>query len=362
MVGLQRRLRKRWLGVVPLRDTTCIVLDCNNFADCLIDLGKVSDSQQEQLFLVLSRHISQDLFAPEVLYLQVQALYGNSTAKIEDFTNIWAEEFSRRFELANHVALETGYILGNGRYTIRLLIGTRINSSVYLASDISGGSVVVKELVIPVNTEAAVEQKLLEQFEREAGILARLDHGGIAKVIDHFVENGRSYLVMACAPGVNLREYVRLNAKLTESETLGIARQLVDVLEYLHGREPAVLHRDFTPDNLVYSAVDQRVKVVDFGAVNLYATKGTATLVGKQGYMPPEQFKGKPSPASDVYALGSTLLFLLTGEDPRGMGHVPPALSGLVSAALRELIEDCLKFDQEDRPSASKLVQRLALL
>jgi len=100
---------------------------------------------------------------------------------------------------------------------------------------------------------------------------------------------------------------------------------------------------------------------VDFGAANVYNTGKTATLIGKQSYMPPEQLRGKPSPASDIYALGASLSFLLTGKDMPSMGKLPPFDEGKVSQSLRELIENCTAFDSENRPDSDTVLQALSV-
>lgn len=353
------RQRRDPFSLKPKKTSTYLVIDCPHVADYPINLDRLSASQREKLFLTLSRYVPQDLFSPEALFLQVQSLSGNGAVGIGDFTQIWAEEFNRRFELANHVTLPPGHVCSNGRYTIGMLIATRINSSAYLAHDRQGNRIMIKELVVPVQVEAATQAKVIEQFDRETRILAGLDHRSIVKIRDHFVENGRSYIVMDCAAGRNLREHVRLNGKVSEENTLDIATELVDVLQYLHHQQPPVLHRDFTPDNLIYSVADRQVKVIDFGAANLYETEGTATLVGKQNYMPPEQFKGKPAPASDVYAFGATLLFLLTATEPLRMGKMAAGALNDISPPLQELIRDCTDFDLQRRPTCDELMERL---
>lgn len=337
-----------------------VILNFTDVPEYYIDLNRLSDYERQHFFRLLSRYAPQRLLSPEVLFMQVQSLYGEKPS-IESFTQIWAEEFDKRFELANHVSLSPGNVCGNNRYTVEMTIATRISSSTYLASDQNGTRVVLKELVIPINANEDIQKKLLEQFEREAGILVSLSHKAIVSIRDHFVENGRSYLVMDCVPGINLRHHVRQHGSLSQRQSVSIAQQLAEVLCYLHMQTPAIIHRDLTPDNIVYFENADLLKVVDFGAANIYQCHGTGTLIGKQGYMPPEQFKGKATPASDVYALGSTLVFLLSGTDPPGMGRMPETLLQ-VDSKLSELVQACLQFDQEDRPSAASLVEQLRMI
>jgi tRNA A-37 threonylcarbamoyl transferase component Bud32 len=337
-----------------------VVLNFGDSPECYVNLTALSEPDRQHFFRILSRNVPQRLLSPEVLFMQVHNLYGGNPS-IESFTQIWAEEFDKKFELANHVSLPAGQACGNNRYTIEMTIATRISSSTYLASDRDSNRVVLKELVVPVNADEVLQDKVIEQFDREASILASLSHKSIVSVKDHFVENGRSYLVMDCVSGNNIRHYVRQHGSLKQRRVVLIARQLAEVLCYMHTQEPPIIHRDLTPDNIVYSDDTDLLKVIDFGAANIYQSRGTGTLIGKQGYMPPEQFKGKATPASDIYALGSTLLFMLSGADPPGMGRMPDS-ELQVDLELHRVIQACLQFDQEGRPSAAELVEQLKVI
>lgn len=338
---------------------TILLINCDEMPDYALNLSRLSREQIELLFLWISRKVPATRLSPEALYLQMQSLYGDYSASMESFTQIWSDEFDRRFELANHVCLSPGQLCGNDRYRIEMVVATKINASVYLVSDNAGKRFVLKELIVPVGTEDSIHTKMLEQFSREASLLCNISHESIVKVVDHFVENGRSYVVLDCVQGGNLRQYVLHHGKLSEKLVIDIAKQIADVLCYLSSLEPPIIHRDLTPDNIVYSETDGRIVVVDFGAANIYHTEGTGTLIGKQGYMPPEQFKGKATPASDVYAFGSTLLYLLTAADPPGMGRLPSALD-FAGPELLALIKECLELDAENRPSCSELHDRLS--
>lgn len=126
--------------------------------------------------------------------------------------------------------------------------------------------------------------------------------------------------------GDNLREYVRKHGPLEESLVIDLMLQMADVLCYLHQQNPPIIHRDFTPDNLVLKA-DRSLIVIDFGAANEYIGTATGTLIGKQCYMPPEQVRGKSDLSTDLYALGGTASFLLTGNDPEALRSSHPRKS-----------------------------------
>ena len=342
------------------KSSRVIVLNFSDIPDITINIDAMSSAEQEQFFRIISRYAPQRLLAPEVLYMQVQSLLGKAPT-VDGFTQIWSQEFDRRFELANHVSLPAGRMIGNGRYTVELTIATRMSSSTYLVSDKQGQRFVVKELVVPVGTDEHVHEKLLQQFNREAAILASLSHPLIVNVRDHFVEDGRSYMVMDCVQGTNLRQYVHSFERIDDKRVVSIARQLLEILSYLHSQTPPVIHRDLTPDNIMYIAEKDEIRVIDFGAANIYRSEGTGTLIGKQGYMPPEQFKGKASPESDVYAFGSTLLFLLTGEDPPGMCRIPECARE-IDSELMSIAESCLQFELADRPSVDNLIAKFEAL
>ncbi|HEY9715404.1 MAG TPA: serine/threonine-protein kinase, partial [Chroococcales cyanobacterium] len=115
--------------------------------------------------------------------------------------------------------------------------------------------------------------------------------------------------------GQDLRQLVKQNGPQPVDSVLDWCRQIASILEYLHGLEPPLIHRDLTPDNLVLRN-DGSVVLIDFGASNQFVGAATGTLVGKQSYIAPEQLRGKATLQSDIYAFGATVYFLLTGRDP----------------------------------------------
>jgi serine/threonine-protein kinase len=165
-----------------------------------------------------------------------------------------------------------------------------------------------------------------EQFQREATILARLDHPNLPKVSDFFIAGGREYLVMDFVPGKDLR-MLMLEARkrgefLSEREVLGWASQLADALSYLHNQDPPILHRDIKPSNLKLTP-NGVLKLVDFGLVKLLTSdEVTITILQGRGtalYTPLEQYggdTGHTDARSDVYAFGATLYHLLTNQRP----------------------------------------------
>ncbi len=147
-------------------------------------------------------------------------------------------------------------------------------------------------------------------FQREAKILQGLNHPYIARVLDHFVENDRHYLMLEHVNGVDLRA-VKEHGQQGERLIMRWALDMALITSYLHSKDPPIIHRDITPDNIVLDRLGS-IKLIDFGAANELLGTATGTLVGKQCYIPPEQFRGKATTQSDIYALGCTLYYLAT--------------------------------------------------
>jgi serine/threonine protein kinase len=208
--------------------------------------------------------------------------------------------------------------------------------------------------------------KQLELFEREAGILARLDHPAIPRVFDFVRTPGAPavHIVQEFIDGPSLKERIEGNPMLGQGEVAELAHQMLEVLEYLHGRAPPVLHRDIKPSNVLLRA-GGGAALVDFGGVLLgWRPPGSEgeTVVGTFGYMPPEQLLGQAGPASDLYALGATLLHALTGRAPTdfpfdsGRIEVP---RDLPSGGLVTLIEALLRPAPRDRPPTAGAALKL---
>ena len=222
-------------------------------------------------------------------------------------------------------------------------------SAIYLARNHEGRKLILKELVLHKSDEASM-QKAKELFTREAGFLVKLKHPQIARVHDHFIENNRDYLVLDYIPGQSLRQLVTREGPQNEEKVLEWAHGIAGILLYLHGQDPAIIHRDLTPENLVLGE-DNLIHLIDFGAANEYVATATGTLIGKQAYIAPEQFRGKAAPASDIYALGATLHFLLTGEDPEALSESHPAqIRQSVSQQVDSFVASLTSIDLAKRP------------
>ncbi len=202
----------------------------------------------------------------------------------------------------------------------------------------------------------ATSWKDVELAEREARVLQSLSHPKLPQYIDHFEEGGALYLVMEKIEGESLGSVHKRGAVLGERDVWRLLQDASDVLDYLHGRAPPVIHRDLKPGNVIRRP-DGSFAFVDFGAVrDKLRPKGGSTVVGTFGYMAPEQVQGRAMPASDVYAVGATAVAMLTGCEPeelphRGLGiDVARALAGR-EATLVRVLERMLEPDPERRAS-----------
>jgi serine/threonine-protein kinase len=187
----------------------------------------------------------------------------------------------------------------------------------YLAWDKVGGFngrlglLVLKEM----NADMAQIAKAQELFEREARILKGLHHPGIPQYYDFFVEGGKKYLAMELIHGQDLEQRILLSGPVTVQQAVEWMIQTCDILDYIHSSSPPLIHRDIKPANLMVRHRDNQIVVLDFGAVKEIGT-APGTRIGAEGYSAPEQDRGSPVTQSDLYAIGPTLIFILTGVTP----------------------------------------------
>lgn len=215
--------------------------------------------------------------------------------------------------------LVTGQLINN-RYRIIERIAEGGQSIVYLAADENafGHRVVIKEFKLGIGTPASREAAL-HQFETSARMLAQLHHPGIIQVIEYILYGDTPLLITEYVEGETLERRLELEAfGLPEAQVLDIAEQLCDVLEYLHSQTPPVIYRDLTPGNIIISP-SGRIKLIDFGIARTVKVGKTADTepFGTAGFAAPEQYGNiQTGPYSDIYSLGATLLYAVTGFNP----------------------------------------------
>ncbi|MEH1997120.1 serine/threonine protein kinase [Nostoc sp.] len=211
------------------------------------------------------------------------------------------------------------------RYQLVELQGRTITRQTWLAKDLN---VQQNELVIVkiLDFSSELQWQHFNLFEREAKTLKSLSHPSIPRYLDYFPVNTPNLkgfaLVQTYIPAQTLEQQMKAGRTFTEVEVKEIAKAVLEILIYLHQQNPPVIHRDLKPSNILLTnrsgnSVGQ-IYLVDFGSVQTIAASegGTMTVVGTYGYMPPEQFGSRTVPASDLYSLGATLIYLVTGTHP----------------------------------------------
>ncbi|HEY9649717.1 MAG TPA: type IV pilin-like G/H family protein [Coleofasciculaceae cyanobacterium] len=219
-----------------------------------------------------------------------------------------------------HLIMKTDYLLQE-RYQLQEKLGQNAGRQTWLATDIQAASPVVVKL-LAFNPQ--LEWDDLKLFEREVQVLRTINHYRIPKYYNSFTLDdleGSGFLwfglVQEYIPGDSLQQLLNQGKCFTEKQVLDIATQILQILIDLHELSPPIIHRDIKPSNLILGK-DNQIYLVDFGAVQDKAKieGATFTVVGTSGYVPPEQLWGKAVAASDLYALGATLIYLLTGIPP----------------------------------------------
>ncbi len=242
------------------------------------------------------------------------------------------------------------------RYLIEDILGIGGMGAVYRARDLHFPNVVkyvaVKEMIIQTH-DTAVRNSIIRNFEREADLLATLDHPAIPRIFDYFTAQDRSYLVMELINGNTLEGLSKDNIPIPKIVQWAI--EICDVLHYLHTHEPEpIIFRDMKPSNVMINQYN-RVMLIDFGIAKPFRGEQKGTMIGTEGYSPPEQYRGEATHLADIYALGATLHHVLSQKDPRleppfSFGERPiRQYNPEVSPELESIILKALQYNPEDR-------------
>ncbi|QLE54523.1 protein kinase [Nostoc sp. TCL26-01] len=269
-------------------------------------------------------------------------------------------------------------ILLNNRYQVIQVLGAGGFGETFLAEDThmpSRRRCVIKQLK-PIANDPQTYEMMQQRFEREAATLEFLgEHSDqIPRLHAYFSENGQFYLVQEWVHGQTLRDLVDTNGYQSESTVRAILLSLLSVLDYVHSK--GIIHRDIKPDNIILRGVDQKPVLIDFGAVketirSVASSPGYVTrslVIGTPGYMPSEQAIGRPVYASDIYSLGLTAIYLLTGKNPEELqtnlqtGEILwQNYAPHISADLAMVLNQAIKPQAGDRYStASKMLYALS--
>lgn len=307
------------------------------------------------------------------------------------YTELWLKYFSTPAQRGRTTGLEADMLVDNGRYKILNTIGGGGQGTAYLAGvndlcaelemaqedAIAPGitqhiiapdkerlstldTVVLKEYVLPVHRGQLTAERTAEKLRLEAEILKKLEHPQIVKLEDAFIEDFRGYLVLEYVEGEQLKSLVERLGPQPEQAVIDWAIQTCDILAYLHTLSPPVVHRDITPDNLLLQE-DGKLKLIDFNVAYQVDSSATATVVGKHAYIPAEQFRGKPVPQSDIYSLGGTIHFLLTGKEPEPITRSSPrSLNAKLSEQINAIVETATSSEPANRfASVQEMAQAL---
>jgi len=295
-----------------------------------------------------------------------------------NYADIWMDTLHQKQIRQRNGELERGASLSNERFQVVRKLGSGGQGTAYLATVqylcdrvLDEGNtgpvemVVLKEFILPGFDNPALLSEIVARIQHEALLLKSLNHRQIVRVVDAFIEDLRGYLVIEHVQGNSLREFVSRHGPLSESKAIDLAYQMCSILEYLHGHAPQVVHRDFTPDNLL---IDKSgiLKLIDFNLAKVPNLDETAICVGRPGYTAPEQVRGCPEPASDFYSMGALLYFLLTGEDPEPLtvcspGAVKPDLSVSFNSLVERLTfqDTCMRINSADQVRKALAVQKV---
>lgn len=275
--------------------------------------------------------------------------------------------------------LQAGVTLAK-RYLIQEVVGLGGMGSVYRARDMHFPNVTklvaVKEMINSA-PDPLVRETIVQNFEREANLLATLHHPSIPKIYDYFSLESRSYLVLEFIHGKDMEAVINdTNGFLTEDQVLTWAIDLCDVLDYLHKHKPdPIIFRDMKPSNVMINS-NGEIILVDFGIAKAFQSGTKGTMIGTEGYSPPEQYRGEATQAADIYSLGATLHHALTRRDPRleppfsfaerPVRRINPAVSPEMEAIVNRALEydpaSRFKSAEEMREALTSVARKTGLL
>ena len=213
--------------------------------------------------------------------------------------------------------MEKGTLI-RGKYEVLEFLGHGGMSNVYLVLDLKlEKRWAAKEILRPQNERE--EHIYIQSARNEVAIMKRLEHSALPRIVDVVEEQNGIYVIMDYIEGESLETVLKKGVSIEQEKVLRWAKELCEVLDYLHGQEPPIIYRDMKPANIMVTQSGS-IKLIDFGSVREYKVQSEADTVclGTRGYAAPEQFggRGQTDVRTDIYSLGMTLYHLLTGEEP----------------------------------------------
>jgi serine/threonine protein kinase/Tfp pilus assembly protein PilF len=251
-----------------------------------------------------------------------------------------------------------------GRYAIIQQLGSGGFGETYIAEDrdLPGSPKCVVKRLKPQSNDPFVLQTAKRLFDTEAAVLYQLGNNDqIPRLMAHFEENQQFYLVQELVDGRDLSQELLPGVRWSESQVLSFLRDTLGILEFVHQQN--VIHRDIKPANIIRRFSDNKLALIDFGAVKeirslvttMQAQSGSSVAIGTPGYMPGEQAVGKPRFSSDIYALGMTAIQSLTGMPPEQLkedittGEISWRSHAQVSEATARVIDKMVRSHFRDR-------------
>lgn len=313
-----------------------------------IRLADLSKDEKAQLFCSLRKYAPSIHMDEETQ----EALVGSSVLREPKYTEIWFDVLtSTKPQELNQV--EAGTELRSGAFTVKERIGSGGQAVIFLAEDnrennATGNTVILKEYQLVPGESLDVLMESARSFENESKLLSQLSNDKVVKLKELFYENSRVYLVLEHIKGPNLRELIERDGPLASEKVRELALQMCDILSYLHSHVPPIVHRDFTPDNLILQDNGQ-LKLIDFSVAQSGKNIRQGECAGKHSYSPPEQFRAEAVPQSDIYALGCTLYYLLTGQDPEPISSSDPSENHPEAAEIGKIIARATQLDLQER-------------
>jgi hypothetical protein len=323
-----------------------------------LDVKGIDDVDRARFLSTLKRHATRC-----EIPAAVEELLDPPTTR--SYTQLWLQSIAQAPNDTVLKPIESGSTLEGGRYEVIRKLGAGGQGAAYLCHDLRdknqkpAPTVAVKEMLIPPYVSTVVKKGLIECFVAEATMLKSIDSPNVVGLLDYFVEERGAYLVLEHIEGSTLRDLVIETGALDANQIASLLPQMLDILKLLHRN--GIVHRDFTPDNLILRP-DGLLKLIDFNVAQDESEGTTATIVGKHAYVPPEQFRGKPTTQSDLYALGATMFFLLTGYDPEPISQssLPEHLKN-ENIDIDALIQMCTATEVEERvKSVDVLIEKFA--
>jgi len=310
-----------------------------------LNLNDLNRDQRARLFYAVKQ------WAPHVTIMKSaeEKLIGSTVLQDVRYTQLWFDLLTSKTRAERQSALTGGDTLKNSEFTIEERISAGGQATTYLARRASGDKCVLKEFILATSSSSGALIESAREFEAEVSLLSQLKHPGIVALEDYFCEDGRVYVVLEHIPGQSLRQMVAQSGALDQSEVVRIGQSICEVLEYLHTCNPPVVHRDITPENIIIQP-DGTIKIIDFSLAVKKDGRQTTDSCAKQAFTPPEQFREEVSVQSDIYALGATMFYLLTGSNPKPISKSSPQLKApAVVPKLNSIVERATELDLNQR-------------